>query len=251
MSPFTFKEEDHSGLNTLHAIGKADRFNRWMYEEVKNWMKGSILEIGSGIGNISGYFIAEKRNITLSDIRSHYIEHLKKRFPSLPSEKFIEMDLVDPEFREKFKHLESSFDSAFALNVIEHIQDDSLALENIRFLLKPGSVFLMLVPAHKSLYNQLDRVLHHFRRYDEDSGRKLFQETGFTVEDSWFFNSAGIPAWWWGGMTSRSGEISSEQMSLYDKLVPVIRMLDKAAGRRIGLSIIVAGRKDGFAEYSR
>ena len=229
-------------MNTLHAIGKADRFNRWMYEEVMNWMQGRILEIGSGIGNISSFFIAENRNITLSDIRPHYIEHLKQRFSSLPAERVVQIDLVDPEFQVKFSHLQNSFNSAFALNVIEHIQNDRQALSNLHFLLQPGATFLMLVPSHPSLYNKLDHHLHHYRRYTETGGRQLFLDSGFSVEHSWFFNSLGIPAWWWGGLGG-NGEIRPSQMDFYDTLVPAIKFLDKATGRRVGLSLIVAGRK--------
>ena len=57
MQDFQFKEIDKEGWETLLAISKADRFNRWMYDIIQPFIKGNILEIGSGIGNISQYFL--------------------------------------------------------------------------------------------------------------------------------------------------------------------------------------------------
>ena len=49
--------------------------------------------------------------------------------------------------------------------MIEHIDDDKLALSNIRKLknLEKG---VFIVPAGKKIYNELDVSLSHFRRYD-------------------------------------------------------------------------------------
>ena len=52
-----YKEFDFEGEKTLKAIASADNFNEWMYSCIKIFCKGKILEIGSGIGNISKYFI--------------------------------------------------------------------------------------------------------------------------------------------------------------------------------------------------
>ncbi|MCC6516189.1 MAG: class I SAM-dependent methyltransferase, partial [Chitinophagales bacterium] len=57
MYDFHFKEIDADGQTTLEAIDKADNFNEWMYQTIKPFCKGKVLEIGSGIGNISRYFL--------------------------------------------------------------------------------------------------------------------------------------------------------------------------------------------------
>ena len=80
MQDFSYKDIDQEGLDTLMAISGADAFNKWMYEATSPFLKGSILEIGSGIGNISSQFILHGKTITLSDIRSNYIRHLQTNF---------------------------------------------------------------------------------------------------------------------------------------------------------------------------
>jgi len=242
MGGFQFSEDDPEGLHTLEAISSADRFNRWMYDQVRPHLKGKILEVGSGIGNISSFFLQESADITLSDVRSTYCEALRNRFSGTD---VLHMDLVDPAFREIFAAREASFDTAFALNVIEHIEDDVTALANMRFLLRPGGQVLILVPAGMLLYNQLDRGLGHYRRYSSKLLTQRLQQAGFTVNRVWNFNALGIPAWMAGGLFNRQQEIGRGQMNVYDHLVPIARYLDVLTLRRLGLSLIACGINPG------
>ena len=235
---FKFKEEDQEGLHTLEAISEAGRFNEWMYKEVSPFLKGNILEVGSGIGNLSSCFIRDERSLTMSEIRKAYCSRLQSKWPERT---VLEMDLVDPVFIGKFSSIAQTFDSAFALNVIEHIGDDALALKNLVSLVKPGGKVLILVPAHQVLYNKLDTGLAHFRRYSKGSLIRLMEKSGLTVERTWMFNALGIPAWITGGLLFRESEIGLGQMRTYDKLVPLARLIDRFTLRKLGLSVIGVG----------
>ena len=50
------QETDIYGESKLKSISGADKFNRWMYVQMKPFMQGKILEIGSCIGNLLGTF---------------------------------------------------------------------------------------------------------------------------------------------------------------------------------------------------
>jgi 2-polyprenyl-3-methyl-5-hydroxy-6-metoxy-1,4-benzoquinol methylase len=64
---FVFKEIDVEGQATLEAISAATRFNEWMYDVISTRLTGEILEIGSGIGNISTHFFKNGHRLTVSD----------------------------------------------------------------------------------------------------------------------------------------------------------------------------------------
>lgn len=241
MSSFTFKEHDAEGLHTLEAVSEAVHFNRWMFQQVRPHMQGAILEVGSGIGNISEFFIREQAQITLSDIRENYCHALQSKFPGQP---VVQMDLVDPDFERKHASMAASFDSIFALNVVEHIDDHLLALKNMKYLLKPGGSVLILVPAWPFLYNKIDKGLFHFRRYTKRSLNAVMNEAGLSVGKSWMFNALGIPAWVTGGLLFRENELKKGQMNAYDKLIPIARILDGITFHQIGLSVISLARKE-------
>jgi SAM-dependent methyltransferase len=71
---------------------------------------------------------------------------------------------------------EGRYDLAVGLDVLEHIRDDSRALEGIRNCLADDGFFIFTVPAHQWLFSAHDRALSHFRRYDRASLRKLLEK---------------------------------------------------------------------------
>ncbi len=243
-STFNFKEFDAEGLETLKVISEAFRFNRWTYDTIKPFCSGKIIEIGSGIGNVSEQFINDKADITLSDIRKNYREFLKARFPEHSSKsRIIPIDLVHPQFNQIYEsHLEK-YDTVFSLNVIEHIENDILAVGNCKKLVKPGGTLITLMPAFQWLYNSFDKELFHYRRYNKKTIKKLFYENQLTVANAFYFNSGGVPGWYISGNRMHNKIIPASQMKLFDSLVPVFKILDKLLMNSIGLSVVCVGKK--------
>lgn len=241
---FDYKGIDKEGMETLMTIAKADKFNAWMYESIQPHCSGEILEIGSGIGNISYFFLSNGANITLSDLRENYFDVLKNNFNSYPNLKGIMiLDLVDGEFDVRFGHLFNTFDTIFALNVVEHIEDDNQAIINCKKMLKKGGKLVILVPAYNFLYNRFDKELGHYRRYTLTALKKKFVNTGFEVKAGRYFNFIGIFGWFVSGKIMKNKVIPSQQMSLFNKLVPVFKFADSLLFKKSGLSVIVVGVK--------
>jgi len=244
MKEFEFREKDKEGLRTLETIARADKFNKWMFDTIYPFCKGRILEIGSGIGNISQFFLNENASLTLSDIRENYCNQLKVRFSDAATlEDVLLINLTDPEFEIKYRHYEKSFDTVFALNVVEHIKDDVLALKNCKFLLKEGGTLLILVPAFQSLYCGFDQELGHYRRYTRKTLRRVYEENQFQIEYSRYFNAMGILGWIFSGKVLKKKTIPEGQMGIYNKLVPVFKIIDTIFLQIIGLSVILVGKK--------
>jgi 2-polyprenyl-3-methyl-5-hydroxy-6-metoxy-1,4-benzoquinol methylase len=241
MSQFEYKEIDKEGWETLDAIAEADKFNEWMFQTIRVYCTGNILEIGSGIGNISKFFIDEKAEITLSDIRSAYCNVLKNRFPE--AKDVIQLNLTHPLFDTEYMHHLGKYDSVFALNVVEHIEDDSLAIRNGHKLLKAGGKLVILVPAYQKLYNRFDRELEHFRRYTKKRLNNILTKEKFEIRHCQYFNFMGIPGWYVSGKLQKNKTIPKSQMSLYNKFVPLFKLVDKVLFNKIGLSVISVGVK--------
>lgn len=238
-----FRETDPEGRQVLEVISEAVRFNRWMYETIAPHCAGNILEIGSGIGNISRYFIEDNRQIVLSDIRTNYCEYLEKTFRLNEGTIIKNLDLVDTGIERKFPQYFGTFDTVFALNVIEHIDNDELAISNAVRFLKPGGTFIVLVPAYQFLYNSIDRKLGHYRRYTKSYLKARFIKNGLLICSAKYFNASGIIGWFVSGKIQKNKTVPRGQMRLFDRLVPVFRVVDKCLFNRTGLSVIVIGSK--------
>ena len=79
----TSPTHDTTGRQILETIAKADRFNSWLFSSVEPYLKGSILEIGSGIGNISEFILGLNTETSLSDTDPEYMRFLEQRFELL------------------------------------------------------------------------------------------------------------------------------------------------------------------------
>jgi SAM-dependent methyltransferase len=235
-----YKEIDIEGLETLEAISEAEKLNDWMYQTIRPFCKGKILEIGSGIGNISEFFIKNFHDITLSDLRENYRDILKQKFFE---SNIIELNLVAPDFKNKYQDQIGQYDTVFALNVIEHIKDDMLSIENCYSLLKPGGNIIILVPAYQTLYNRFDEELEHYRRYNKKLINKILVDNNFKILHSQYFNFVGIIGWYFSGKIQKNKTIPKNQISVYNKLVPLFKIIDSLIMNRIGLSVISVGKK--------
>jgi 2-polyprenyl-3-methyl-5-hydroxy-6-metoxy-1,4-benzoquinol methylase len=239
-----FDGVDPIGEKTLAAIANADKFNKWMYETIKPYVKGHLLEVGSGIGNVSSHFLINGTTTTLTDLRQNYCDLLDQKFRNYPNLKgIIKVNLTHPKFETEYAHLIGKYDSIVAMNVVEHIEDDNLALANCYKLLSKGGHVIILVPAYQFLFNKFDVGLEHFRRYTKTKLRKIIENNNFEIVKSQYWNAVGIAGWFVTGSIMRKETIPEGQMGLYNTLVPAIKIIDKIVFNQIGLSTICVGRK--------
>jgi len=203
----------------------------------------NILVIDIGVGNISECLLENFENVTLSDLRSEYCEVLHKRFDKSDSlEGIHKIDLVETEFEKSYNHLFNKFDTIIALNVIEHIKDDSLAINNCKKLLKEDGKLIVLVPAYQCLYNQMDSMLEHYRRYSQKKLKSLLKNEGMINIHSQYFNAAGILGWWLTGSFFNHKTIPEKNINLFNKLVFLFKIIDIILFYKIGLSVLVVAK---------
>ena len=231
------------GNTNLQVTEKANRFVDWMYAEVKPFLRGSILEIGSGLGVYSDKIAADfpDQTLTLSDVDERYLEALKSRFSGRTAVRVRKLDLASAD---DIKGLESAVDSVVALNVLEHINDDLEALRNVYAVLKPGGRFVVLVPAHPWLFNCIDRAIGHERRYTKKSLKALVAQTPFRVEKLFYFTALSIAGWIVNGSILKHAVIHEGSLKIFDRLVPILAWTEKHLLRRsVGISLIAVLEK--------
>jgi 2-polyprenyl-3-methyl-5-hydroxy-6-metoxy-1,4-benzoquinol methylase len=239
--------DDYSGHANLEIISENSRFNDWMYKHIKAGLKeknGNILEIGSGLGTISEKIIRDmgpSARIALTDVSTTYVQSLKIKYSSFKNVSVSRMDLNIKEEYSKFGY--EKYDSIVAINVLEHIRDDLLALREIYKMLTKGGTLIILVPCHKFLYNIIDKNIGHYRRYTKKELYDKIKETNFTTVCMHYFNMMGVIGWCLNGNVLKNGGISPVASRWFDRLVPVLDYLDRITFNRMGLSLVCQFKK--------
>jgi SAM-dependent methyltransferase len=91
---------------------------------------------------------------------------------------------------------DSFFDLVLATDIIEHVDDDSLAIAEIQRVLKPGGYVLITVPAFNMLWGLQDRVSHHKRRYKINNLLAIVKDADLVPIKYFYFNFIlFIPIW--------------------------------------------------------
>ena len=234
------QQTDPSGRETLELFAEAPAFNQWLFAQISSFCKGEVLEVGSGIGNISGLLMEKNEWVYLSDLRIEYCHFLEKKYAANPHLRGVyQFDLSLSDFDSRFPEMLHRFDTVIALNVVEHIESDECAVKNAKNLLRPGGNLIILVPAGQLLFNRFDEELGHYRRYNKKTVSRLLSGAGLTVIRANYFNFGGILGWWYSGSVLKKKIIPRGQLKLFNQLVPAFRILDQLVAHASGLSVIV------------
>lgn len=146
-----------------------------------------------------------------------------------------------------------SFHAVTALDVIEHVPDDSRCVREIARVLRPGGILVASVPAYQFLWGPHDEALHHHRRYNSSQIRDLIQSTELRVERQTHLLSALFPAAAMMRLAARGKKSHSPEAKLprvpgvVNRGLILFQAAELAVARRaslpFGLSILVVARK--------
>jgi 2-polyprenyl-3-methyl-5-hydroxy-6-metoxy-1,4-benzoquinol methylase len=238
----------YSGHENLEIDVCRTHFNNWIYKEIFPGLKGDILEVGSGIGTFSQKIIRDVQHshITLTDISLPYVKKLEERFSksndgnnNINNNNNISICKLDLNCKADYEKIGyEKFDSIIAINVLEHVEDDIFALQQLYKMLKSEGILIILVPCHKFLYNVIDTNVGHFRRYTKKDLELKIRKTRFSIERMFYFNMLGIIGWYINGNIAKNPKINSSASKLFDRIVPLLKYMEAMTGKKIGLSII-------------
>ncbi|MFZ2500410.1 MAG: class I SAM-dependent methyltransferase [Minisyncoccia bacterium] len=83
---------------------------------------------------------------------------------------------------------DESFDVVIALDVLEHLKDDTIGCREIIRVLSPEGTAIIAVPAFMFLWGVTDVVSHHFRRYTRRQIVSCILKAGFIIDRATYFN---------------------------------------------------------------
>jgi len=216
--------DDEYGSQILGRMARAPRFNAWMADTIRPFCGRTVLEIGSGTGNLTRRLIPRDQYVA-SDINPLYLSTLKSLTADRP---YLDVTLTDVTRGETFPAVEGGFDTVICLNVVEHVDDDVGALRNLRAALAAEGRAIVLVPQGPEVFGTLDEVLGHKRRYTPATLTAAAAEAGFDVETILHFNRVGRPAWWLNGKLLRRQHFGLAQIVMLNLLTPIFRVIDRA-----------------------
>ena len=230
-------QSDEYGSQILSVLEGAPRFNRWLGSILRPHVGHRVLEIGAGLGTLTGQFIPRDHYLA-SDINPNYLHYLRSFSLGKP---YLEVARINAEEARDFSGRENRFDTVVMVNVLEHV-DEERTLQNVASTLVDGGRLVVLVPQCPRLYGTLDEALEHRLRYTPKKLERALEQAGLSVNCMFEFNKFSVPGWWVNGKVLRRRVFSRLQLKLVDLLVPFVRVFDRWLPWR-GLSLVAVAEK--------
>lgn len=136
-----------------------------------------ILNVGCGPGRSSEY-LSKFGTVTSVEYDKFCCEFASKK----TGLKIINGSITELPFEN------DTFDLVCAFDVVEHVEDDQLAVNELKRVAKNNAFVLITVPAYMSLWSHHDVINHHFKRYKKHEIKTLFKNVndGEEVFSSYF-----------------------------------------------------------------
>lgn len=220
----------------IDVIKNASNFNKWSISLVEKYIGDRILEIGGGIGTFTDFFL-NKGILVTTEIDNDCFTELNRKYSGVHTVTVLKGDILDEGFVETMKQM--NFDTILCFNVLEHIENDIKAIDNMQKCLRKEGYIILRVPAYNVLYSELDKNVGHFRRYNKRSlsGKILFNN--LEIVELFYMDMVGFMAWFLLFKILKKKSFASEnQIGVYDKFfVPIFSKIEKIMKNPFGLTL--------------
>ena len=220
---------DYSGTDNLEVMAGAINYNDFLADLVLSRARPGdrILDFGAGIGTFAAVIAKAGHEVCCIEPDPKQAAVIAQR----GLEVHAALDLI----------ADASLDYIYTLNVLEHIEDDTAMLRQLRSKLKPAGRLLVYVPAFQILYSSMDRKVGHYRRYRADALAGLARGAGFKVSDARYADCLGFFATLvFKLLGGNSGEVNGSALVIYDRFAfPLSRLGYRAVGRWFGKNVLL------------
>ena len=177
-------------------------------------ISGNVLDIGCGDSYFDYKLIEKRENLKIYGVDINLKTEIQE-------ERLKALNSLD-------KLPSIKFDYILMMDVIEHIENDNLYLQNLidKYLSDEGFV-LITVPAFMSLYSLHDKELKHFRRYNHEELKKVIISAGLKEKKwSYFYFSLILPRIIFKNKTQNLGLWDKKEDSVITRFVTFVLNAD-------------------------
>jgi SAM-dependent methyltransferase len=221
----------------LDAMAETGAYNAWLVDRAGPWIHGRVLDAGAGIGTHTLRLLGLADEVVALEPEAELAGMLRTRAPRAT---VVEGDVWS---------VEGPFDTIVCFNVLEHIRDDRAVIARFGELLAPGGAACVIVPAHPRLYGPLDEAFGHERRYSRRELHDKLVAAGLEPVVLRHVNPAGAVGWFVQSRVLHRTSLPRDGLSLYDRLVPAFRAIDRVP-TPVGLSLWAVAKTTGIASAS-
>ncbi len=223
----------------LELFQNATNWKQYYGEKLKPFISGDVLEVGAGMGGTSKFLINKHvKSWAFLEPDEELLNKIKSNF-TWP--KPLSIDYING-YSSGLAN-SAMYDTIIYIDVLEHIKDDYQELDNICKHVRPGGHIVTLSPAFLAVYNDFDRQIGHFRRYDMKM-ISVMQFSSLKLKNCFYLDSIGLMASFINKYFLKQSLPSNQQIKFWDSyIIPVSKVFDNVLSSKFGKSIVAIWEK--------
>ncbi len=224
------KKYSYQATDILEALAYGVKYSRYqcnfLEAEIKKFNSKTvkILDFGAGIGTYPDMLKDLGYRVDCVEKDPDMIKILKKNHDKVYDD---------------ISQVKEKYDVIYSLNVLEHIEDDTKALADLKACLKDKGEIIIFIPAFNIIYNKLDARSGHYRRYRTKDFHKLAENTKLKLVKVRYSEPIGFMMAFLYRIIGGSDTINPKSMSIYDKfLFPISVFFEPLTRKAFGKNIL-------------
>ncbi|MGE4062172.1 MAG: class I SAM-dependent methyltransferase [Rhodospirillaceae bacterium] len=224
----------------LEVLAAMPNYHGWIMEEFGPFICGQVVEYGAGIGTMSAHLQRRADALTLVEPSTNLFHELQRRFATASGVAVVNAPLES----HVLEIAPASVDTIVLINVLEHVENDSLALRHLMNALRPSGHLLLFVPALNILMSKLDRSLGHYRRYHRQDLLAKTRAAGGAIERCRYMDAFGVLPWFFLNTLLGSMSFDPRLVRFNDRyIVPLSQRAERRVAPPFGKNLLLVARK--------
>jgi SAM-dependent methyltransferase len=194
------------------ALRAAENYRRALVHEFTPHLRGRVLEIGAGIGQITQLLrkIPTVGQLLSVEPDAGFCREFRQAQPNQPLVEGTIESLTDS----------NPWNGIVSINVLEHIKEDERELGTYsRLLRRENGRLCLFVPARQEIYAPIDADFGHHRRYSRTELKQKLENAGFEIVRLNYFNCIGYFAWWLNFCVFKRREFDVGSVRFFDRVI--------------------------------
>lgn len=221
--------------NELDLFKNAVNWKSYYSSKILDSISGDVLEVGAGIG-INSRFLAQKTDrITSYTCVEPDVNLASQIEENIRTICVAKKTVINGTIRATADH---TYDTIIYIDVLEHIKESQNEIKLIKQRLRPNGRLIILVPAYNFLFNNFDKNIGHYRRYNKTN---LLQDidSELSIVKLFYLDSLGFFASLMNKIFLKKALPTPTDIHFWDNyIIPVSKFLDVCLFNSFGKSLV-------------
>ena len=140
--------------------------------------------------------------------------------------------------------VQTKFDTIMYFDVLEHIQNDLKEVLSAKKKLKKNGYLIFSVPAFQIFYNNFDKSVGHYRRYNKKDFKNIASKTNLKIQKLIYYDSFGLLLIILAKIFNISNKNLGKNIKVWNFFIPFSKILDLITFNKFGKSLLCVFKND-------